>query len=167
MSEEPIDPEVDRTGIHVPRELADAEGVPIDLDANVGDAEWGVPSPARRRTAGWLYVGGAVLLAVGALGGLGGGLWIGVVGLAVLAGVNFLAAWPLAVDEQAALRTAVRDVGFAVGHASAAVRFAGWRSRPVWHVIVYDATEPPTQRALVRVDGVTGSLVGEPYVEGI
>jgi hypothetical protein len=165
VSDEPVDPEVDRSGIHVPRELADAEGVPIDLDANVGDSEWGVPSPIRRRTAGWLYLGGAMVAGIGALVGLGSGLWIGVVGLGVLAAVHFLAAWPLEVDEQAALRASVREVPFAVGHASAAVRFSGWRSRPVWHVIVYDASEPPAQRALIRVDGVTGDLVGGTYVE--
>jgi hypothetical protein len=167
MTEGPIDPEVDRSGIQIPRELADAEGVPMDLDANVGDAEWGVPSPERRRTAGWLYLGGAVLVAAGAVAGLGTGLWIGAAALAALSGFHFLAGWPLAVDEQQALRVAVRDVPFPVGHASAAVRFSGWRSRPVWHVIVYDATEPPGHRALIRVDGVTGELVEAPYVEGL
>lgn len=162
----PVDPEVDRSGIHVPRDVADAEGLPIDLDANVGE-EFRVPSPSRRRIGAWVYLVGAAMVVVGALAGLGSGLYWVAIGLVALAAVHALAAWPLAVDEQQALRAAVRLVPFPVGHASAAVRFRGWRSRPVWHVVVYDATEPPANRALLRIDGVTGTEVGEPYLEAL
>lgn len=163
---EPIDPEFDRSGIQIPREVADAEGVPSELDANVGE-EFLVPSPRRRRTAGWVYLVGAGLLAAGALAGLGVGLWAAAGGLVLLAGYHVLAAWPLDVDEQQALRRAVAELPFPVGHASAAVRFTGWRAKPIWHVVVYDATEPPGNRALVRVDGVTGDLVDAPFVEAL
>lgn len=163
---DPVDPEFDRSGIQIPREVADAEGVPSDLDANIGE-EFLVPSPRRRRTAGWIYFVGAVLLAAGALAGLGVGLWAAAAGLVLLAGYHVLAAWPLDVDEQHALRIAVAELPFPVGHASAAVRFTGWRAKPIWHVVVYDATEPPGNRALVRVDGVTGDLVDAPFVEAL
>lgn len=163
---DPVDPEFDRSGIRIPREVADAEGVPTDLDANVGE-EFLVPSPRRRRTAGWIYLVGAGLLGVGAVAGLGVWLWAAAGGLVVLALVHFLAAWPLEVDEQQALRNAVQHLPFPVGHASAAVRFTGWRARPVWHVVVYDASEPPGNRALVRVDGVTGDLLDDAFVEAL
>jgi len=32
-------------------------------------------------------------------------------------------------------------------------------------VILYDAANPPAQRALMVIDAVTGEMVGEPYVE--
>jgi hypothetical protein len=53
-----------------------------------------------------------------------------------------------------------------VGHASAAVRFAGWRSRPRWAVVLYSASDPPDERALVVVDAVAGDVV-ETYREAI
>jgi hypothetical protein len=162
----PVEPSIDRSGIHLPREVADAEGVPEELDANVF-GEYRFPSPERRRTGGWLYLAGAVLLALGAVAGLGVGLAVVAGAMGVLAAWHFLAAWPLRVDEQVALRTAVAEVGFPVGHASAAVRFSGWRARPVWFVVIYDAGEPPRQRALVRVDGVDGTLGGAAWVESI
>ncbi|MEX1286839.1 MAG: hypothetical protein AB1Z57_02765 [Acidimicrobiia bacterium] len=165
-ADEPIDPEFDRSGIQIPREVADAEGVPSELDANVGE-DFLVPSPRRRRAAGWIYLVGAGLLAAGALAGLGVGLWAAAVGLVLLGGYHFVAAWPLSVDEQHALRIAVAELPFPVGHASAAVRFTGWRAKPIWHVVVYDATEPPGNRALVRVDAVTGDLVEAAFVEAL
>jgi hypothetical protein len=62
---------------------------------------------------------------------------------------------------------AARAVDFPIGHSSASVRFHGWRSRPRWSVMLYSATEPPDQRALVVVDAVDGSIVETPYVETI
>ena len=75
--------------------------------------------------------------------------------------------WPLAVDEHRALRIAGGAVDFPVGHASAVIRFSGVRARPHWSVVVYSATEPPDTRALVLVDGVDGSVKGDPYVEPV
>jgi hypothetical protein len=84
-----------------------------------------------------------------------------------LAAWNFASAWPLAVDEDAALSIAGAAIGFPVGHASAAVTFQGLRSRPRWSVVLYSAEEPPDQRALVVVDAVSGNVAEEPYVEAI
>jgi hypothetical protein len=54
----------------------------------------------------------------------------------------------------------------AVGHASAAVGFDGWRARPIWNVLVFSADDPPTERGLIRVDAVDGTVV-ETYVEAV
>jgi hypothetical protein len=80
---------------------------------------------------------------------------------------QFLTAWPLHVDEHEAMTTAAAAVDFPIGHSSASVRFNGWRSRPRWSVVLYSATEPPDQRALVVVDAVTGEIVEIPYEEPI
>jgi hypothetical protein len=65
------------------------------------------------------------------------------------------------------MTTAAAAIDFPVGHSSASVRFHGWRSRPRWSVLLYSATEPPDQRALVVVDAVSGEIVETPYVESI
>lgn len=152
--------------IEIPRDIADAEGVPEDLDANLS-TDFAFPNPRRRRTAGAVYGVAAAMAAVGAMTGLGNGLWLAALGLAALAGYQLASAWDLTVGEGQALSTAAGHLSFAIGHASAAVRFAGWRSRPVWHVIAYSADEPPTKRGLVLIDGVDGHLRGVPYEEPI
>ena len=93
--------------------------------------------------------------------------WQVALGFAVLAGWLFASSWPLEVDEHRALRLAGGAVDFPVGHASAVIRFAGWRARPRWSVVLYAATEPPDRRALVLVDGVDGSVIGQPYEEPV
>lgn len=155
---------VGRDGIGIPRDVADAEGVPEDLDANVVE-EYSVPDPARRAISGRVYAVGAALCALGALAGLGAGMWWMVGGLGLLAAWHLAAAWPLEIREAEAFEQAGAALDFTVGHASAAVRFEGLRAKPVWNVILYDAEEPPGQRALVFVDGVTGDLRREPFVE--
>jgi hypothetical protein len=77
-----------------------------------------------------------------------------------------LSAWRIAVLDPEALEIANREVPMAVGHASAAVGFDGWRARPIWNVLVFSADEPPSQRGLIRVDAVDGKVVGT-YVEKI
>ncbi len=155
---------LDRDGIEIPREVADAEGVPDELDANVA-GDYSVPDPARRATSAKLYLGGAVLSAVGALTGLGAGMWGMAAGLAVLALIHFRSAWHMTIREATALEAAGSALTFTVGHASAAVRFRGLRARPEWNVILYDSAEPPSMRALVFVDAVSGQVRGEPFVE--
>ncbi len=151
-------------GIHIPAEVAETEGIPEELDSNVvGPYEF--PDPRRRRTAAFVYlVAAVVILAIS-----GGGVvpWVGAVVAVLLAVVNLMAAWPLAVSEAGAFAAAAPAVPFAVGHASAAVTFHGLRSRPRWHVIVYSAEEPPKRRALVVLDGVTGAQVGDVYAEDV
>ncbi len=79
------------------------------------------------------------------------------------------AGWHLEVREWRALEIANRAVGFPVGHASANLGFYGWRSKPIWNILVFSADDPPSERGLVRVDGITGSVVeqyAEPVPEG-
>ncbi|GIU92532.1 MAG: hypothetical protein KatS3mg011_1438 [Acidimicrobiia bacterium] len=147
-------------GIHIPREVADAEGVPEDLDASVV-GPYRFPDPRRRRIAGGIYLGLAALVAwwrptwpfLLVLVGLG--LW------------HVMAAWPLGLDQEEALLVAAPRVPFPVGHASAALTFTGIRARPTWHVVVYSDEDPPRRRALVTLDAVTGDPIGEPYVEDL
>lgn len=154
------EPRVDRAGIHIDRDLAESVAIEEELDANVVGA-YRFPSPRRRRIAGWVYLGVAVLALLAIDGG-----WVAALGLTVLAIWHFLAAWPLALAEDEALRVAGKAVDFPVGHASAEVRFAGWRSRPRWAVLLYSAADPPDQRALVIVDAVEGEVV-EAYREPV
>ena len=153
-------------GIQIPRDVAEAEGVPEDLDSGeLGPYRF--PNPNRRTSAGWFYVGGAALAALGVLAGLPAGMWV-ISGLFLaIAWLHHRAAWNLEIDQEAALESAAVLVPFAVGHASAAVAFVGHRSRPVWNVILYSAVEPPDQRALVRLDATTGDQIDEPYIEDL
>jgi hypothetical protein len=151
----------DREGIHIERELADSVAIEEELDANVG-GPFKFPEPGRRRIAGWVFLAAGLVATVTIDGG-----WVVGVGFGMLAIWQFASAWPLAVDEHEAMTVAGAAVDFTIGHASAAVRFHGWRSRPRWSVVLYSASEPPDQRALVVVDAVSGDVVEEPYVEDI
>jgi hypothetical protein len=152
---------IDREGIHIEREVADRVAIEEELDANV-EGEYRFPSPMRRRIAGWIYLVAGIVVSFAFDGG-----WIVGIGLALLALWQFFSSWPLVVDETQAMTTAAGAVDFPIGHSSASVRFHGWRSRPRWSVMLYSATEPPDQRALVVVDAVDGTIVETPYVEGI
>lgn len=152
--------------IEIPREVADAEGVPDDLDASL-PSDFAFPNPRRRRSGAGVYSLATVAAAGGALGGLGVRMWWIAAFFAALAAHQLLSAWDLAVGEGEALSTAASELDFVIGHASAALRFSGWRSRPVWNVIAYSDDEPPTVRGLVLVDGVDGSLREVPYTEPI
>lgn len=156
-----MNPKFDRDGIHIDRDLADQLDIEEELDSNVETA-YRFPSPERRKTYAVVLASFAPLALIGIDGG-----WP--VAGAFLAGSAWLwaSAWPLRIDEHQALRVAGTKVPFTVGHASASVRFKGWRSRPRWSVVVYSATEPPDARGLVVVDAVTGEVVEQPYYEPI
>lgn len=154
----------DTPSIHIPQELADAEGVPDDLDSAVL-GPYVLPSPTRRRISGWVYVASSVAGAVGALSGLPAGMWVVAAVLLVLGIWHFITAWPLAVDDSEALELAAQAISFPVGHSSGAVRFEGWRSRPVWNVLLYAADNPPSKRGLVLIDAVTGEVRRDPFEE--
>ncbi len=155
------EPRVDRSGIFIERDLAESIAIEEELDSNV-IGPYQFPSPTRRRTAGWVFVVAAIIATVVIDGG-----WIPAIGLLGLALWNFASAWPLEVGEDRALSLAGAAVDFPVGHASAAVTFAGVRSRPRWSVVLYSADEPPDLRALVVIDAITGEVVGDPYVEPV
>lgn len=154
-------PKADREGIHIDRDLADEIAIEEELDSNIG-GEYRFPQPSRRRLAAWVY------LVAGVLSGLTfeGGWWVAI-GFGALALWQFASSWPLDVDEHEAMTTAASAVDFPIGHASASVRFVGWRSRPRWSVVMYSAAEPPDQRALVVVDAVSGQIAETPYVEDV
>jgi hypothetical protein len=152
---------VDREGIHIDRDLADEIAIEDELDANVV-GPFLFPSPERRRSAGWVFVAAGVIAGLTIDGG-----WLVAIGFGLLASWQFLSAWPLNIDENTAMTVAGGAVDFPVGHASAAVRFHGWRSRPRWAVVLYSASEPPDQRGLVVLDAVNGDVVETPYVETI
>ena len=99
----------------------------------------------------WLVRGDGVLVNNG----------IGVVGvLLILFGIyQFSSGVSLQVDENKALLVSTQHVDFAVGHASGQLSWRGLLSRPTWRMLLYSAEEPPTHRALVRVDGVTAEVV--------
>lgn len=155
------DRRIDREGIHIERDLADQIAIEEELDANI-EGEYRFPAPSRRRISAWVYlVAGAVAWVTIDNG------WLVATGFAVLASWQFLSSWPLAVDEREAMTKAAAAVDFPIGHSSASVRFHGWRSRPRWSVVLYSASEPPDQRALIVVDAVSGAVVETPYVEEI
>lgn len=155
------EPRVDRSGIFIERDLAESIAIEEELDSNVV-GPFRFPEPTRRRIAGWVFVVAAVTTMVLIDGG-----WLPAIGLFALAAWNFASAWPLSVDESRALSIAGAAVDFPVGHASAAVTFRGFRSRPRWSVVLYSAEEPPDQRALVVVDAVSGDVAETPYVEAV
>jgi hypothetical protein len=87
------------------------------------------------------------------------GLVLAAIGLAVFGLFSITSGWRMSVDETDALQVAQRALGFPVGHASAQQVWRGLRSRPTWRVLCYSADEPPSQRGLVLVDAVDGTVV--------
>lgn len=150
--------------------LPAGDHLPADLDVSAHTGRYSFPNISRRRIPGIMYlVVGAACLAAWAVGGSGGvlvnrGLLVGGIGLAVFGAYHLAAGWDLAVSDTDALVAATREVGFAVGHASAQLGWRGLRSRPTWRILLYSAEEPPRRRGLVLVDGVEGDVLGH-YVE--
>ena len=139
--------------------------LPEDLDAAGYVGPYLFPNNNRRRIPGVLYV----LLGIGAIVLYAaehdsrtivnaGFLWGGV-GLILFGLYSYQAGFDLDVDERDALVAASRAVGFPVGHASAQLGWRGLRSRPTWRILLYSNEEPPTQRGLVLVDGVNGTVI--------
>lgn len=145
-------------------EVTDA--LPEDLQPSAYVGPYVFPNNNRRRIPGYLYLlGGAGCIAAWALTGRGDGvlvnggfLFAGVL-LVLFGAYHLVAGWDLDVDERDALVAATRQVGFAVGHASAQLGWRGLRSRPTWRILLYSAEEPPETRGLVLVDGVDGRIV--------
>lgn len=152
--------------IEIPQEVAEAADMPEDLQSIVLEP-YAVPNTNRRRGAGTVYVVAAAITVLGILLlDLPVGMWLLVALLVAIAAYHWLGGWDLQVMDGEALEIANREAEFPAGHASAALNFEGWRARPVWNVLMFSADDPPTQRGLVRVDGITGTVVGS-YVEDI
>lgn len=147
----------------------DSPGVdtlPEDLDAHAANLEYTIPNNSRRRLSGAVYVFCGIVFAA---------VWIVVrgdsspfvnagflaCGIALLAlGAHHI--WTgvdLQIDDKEALVRASDMVGFSVGHASAQLGWRGWLSKPTWKVLLYSNEPQPAKRALVRLDGISGSLV--------
>jgi hypothetical protein len=146
------------------------DALPEDLNAAEYVGPYVFPNNNRRRVPGYLYLLlGVACIAAWALAGsdavlVNGGFLAAGVLLLLLGGYHLLAGWNLDVDERDALVAATRQVGFAVGHASAQLGWRGLRSRPTWRILLYSAEEPPLTRGLVLVDGVDGEIVAH-FVE--
>jgi hypothetical protein len=139
---------------------APGDQLPAELDVTGFVGPYQFPNISRRRIAGTLYLVLAVACAAGWLVTDNRGLLGAAVALGVIAAIHFVCAWNVAVDETEALVIATREVGFPVGHASAAMAWRGWRSRPEWRILVYSAEDPPAQRGIVQVNAVTGAVDG-------
>ena len=155
----------ERRPLEISEEVARAQGVPYDLDATQRQP-YTIPSTRRRRTAAVVYLVGAALGTGSVVAGLPAGMFVIVGAMVVVAIWHLASAWRIEILDPEALETATRATEFAVGHASAAVGFDGWRARPIWNVLVFSADDPPSQRGLVRVDAVDGHVV-EMYSEEV
>ena len=147
------------------------DSLPDDLDAAGYVGPYTFPDNKRRRIPGVIYlVVGVALAALWATSGAGDGVLVNTgllvagLALAVIGLYHLVAGYPLKVDQTDALAAAGREVGFAVGHASAQLSWRGLRSRPTWRILLYSAEDPPAQRGLVLVDGVDGTIVAH-FVE--
>lgn len=85
-------------------------------------------------------------------------LWAGA-GLVLFGAYGMFAGSTLKVEESDALTSAARYLGFPVGHSAAQLVWRGWLSRPTWRILTYSTEDPPEQRAMVLVDGVTGDVI--------
>ncbi len=139
--------------------------LPADLNVAEAASDYMLPNNNRRRIPATIYLLIAALCAV--LWATirdssplvnDGFLWVGVV-LGGFGIYGMIAGRTLLIDETDALATANRTVGFTVGHASAQMVWRGWLSRPVWRLLAYSADNPPTRRAMVVVDGITGDVI--------
>lgn len=139
--------------------------MPDDLQSIVLEP-YSVPNTQQRRRAGIVYVAGAIVVVLAIALGLPIGMWLMVGALLAIAGYHFIGGWDLKIMDGEALEIANRHAEFPAGHASAALNFEGWLARPIWNVLMFSADDPPTERGLVRVDGITGNVVGS-YVEEI
>jgi hypothetical protein len=140
----------------------DYDELPTDLDITGGVAVYEFPNNSKRRIASILYLGvGAICIWLGTAVDspqVNDGLTVVGIGLVVFAIYSYVVAVDTAVDETDALVIAAETIGFTPGHASAQMSWRGWRSRPLWRILVYSDEEQPVRRALVVVDGVTGEV---------
>jgi hypothetical protein len=146
------------------------DSLPAELDASGFVGPYLFPDNARRRISAGIYaVAGLACIALWLTRATGGvlvnrGLLVGGVAMVVVAAYHLRAGYPLVVKDLEALTAASREVGFAVGHASAQLGWRGLRSRPTWRILLYSAEDPPARRGLVLVDAVDGQVVAH-FVE--
>lgn len=138
--------------------------LPADLDPSVFVGPYQFPDNSRRRWPGVLYLVIAAIC-LGIYVGFDGSAivnegWLGAAGVLALVGAfSITSGWRMHVDETEALVAAQQALGFPVGHASAQQVWRGLRSRPTWRVLCYSADDPPSERGLVLVDAIDGTVV--------
>jgi len=132
--------------------------LPEELDITVA-RPYQVPDNRKRRIAAFCYLVAAAACGAGAAGSDNGGLLAAAIFLLLVALYHFAAAWPLELDETAALAASATAAGFPVGHASAQLGWSGLRSRPVWRILLYSAEDPPQRRGVVLVDAVSADVL--------
>ena len=144
----------------------EVDTLPEDLNTSAANLEYTIPNNSRRRLSGAVYVFcGIVFAAVWIVVRGSGSPFVNAgflaCGIALLAlGAHHI--WTgldLRIDDKEALVRASNIVGFSVGHASAQLGWRGWLSKPTWKVLLYSDEPQPAKRALVRLDGISGSLV--------
>lgn len=140
--------------------------LPEDLNAVDHVGAYDFPDNSRRRIPGFIYAAIAlgclaIFFAVDSSDSplVNNGLVFSAVVLGAMALMSLTSGWRMKVNESEALVIATREVGFAVGHASAQQVWRGVRSRPTWRIFCYSAEEPPLKRGLVLVDAVNGVVV--------
>ncbi len=143
--------------------------LPEELDVTGYVGPYTFPNNNRRRISAAIYlVAAAICFALVAPSGdavfVNHGLTVAGVGLVVIGCYHLVAGRTLLVTETDALVAASRQMGFAVGHASAQLSWRGLISRPTWRILLYSAEDPPLRRGLVLVDGIDGSVVAH-FVE--
>lgn len=144
----------------------EVDALPEDLDASAANLEYTIPNNSRRRLSGAVYVFcgivfAAVWLVVRGSGSpfVNAGFLACGIALLALGAHHIWTGVDLQIDDKEALVRASGMVGFSVGHASAQLGWRGWLSKPTWKVLLYSNEPQPAKRALVRLDGVNGSLV--------
>jgi hypothetical protein len=141
------------------------DDLPEDLDITAVRGVYTFPDIRRRRISGWLLLAlaGFCLAAWTARGATPilvdrGTLGVGIALLAIGA-YHLATAWPLTVRDLDALVAAAGAVGFPVGPASAQLGWRGLLSRPTWRILLYSGEDRPAKRAIVLVDGSTGTVL--------
>lgn len=144
--------------------------LPVDLDAGAFVGPYLFPDNSRRRISAGIYLAvGVFCIALWVERGTNGvlvnrGMLIGGLFMVAIAAYHWQAGFHLVVRDLDALTAASREVGFAVGHASAQMSWRGLRSRPTWRILLYSAEDPPAKRGLVLVDGIDERIVAH-FVE--
>ena len=143
-------------------EVTDA--LPDDLDVHGFVGPYQFPDNSRRRIPGFLYLFLSIVFFLfsklfDSSPFINWGYVASAITLALVGIYHLQAGWKLSIDETGALIEAAKTAGFPVGHASAQMVWRGIRSRPVWRILLYSSESPPTQRGLVMIDAVKGSVI--------
>ena len=143
-------------------EVTDA--LPEDLDIHGFVGPYQFPDNSRRRIPGFLYLFLSIVFfsfskLFDSSPFTNWGYVASAITLALVGIYHLQAGWKLSIDETGALIEAAKTAGFPVGHASAQMVWRGMRSRPAWRVLLYSSESPPTQRGLVMIDAVRGSVI--------